>query len=45
VNEVFAHARERFTAKRKEGARRLRGNGKPAAGLLWSARDLRVGIG
>jgi REP element-mobilizing transposase RayT len=45
VNEVFAHARERFTAKRKEGARRLRGNGKPAAGLLWSARDLRVRIG
>jgi REP element-mobilizing transposase RayT len=45
VNEAFANARERFTAKRKDGARRLRGNGKPAAGLLWSARDLRVGIG
>jgi REP element-mobilizing transposase RayT len=45
VNEAFANARDRFTAKRKDGARRLRGNGKPAAGLLWSARDLRVGIG
>ena len=45
VNEAFAQARERFTAKRKDGARRLRGSGKPAAGLLWSARDLRVRIG
>jgi hypothetical protein len=45
VNEAFANARERFTAKRKDGARRLRGSGKPAAGLLWSARDLRVDIG
>jgi hypothetical protein len=44
VNEAFANARERFTAKRKDGARRLRGNGRPAAGLLWSARDLRVRI-
>jgi hypothetical protein len=45
VNEAFEAARERFTAKRKDGARRLRGSGKPAAGLLWSARDLRVRIG
>jgi REP element-mobilizing transposase RayT len=44
VNEVFAAARERFTEKRKDGARRLRGNGKPAAGMLWSARDLRVRV-
>jgi REP element-mobilizing transposase RayT len=44
VNEAFAAARERFTRKRKDGARRLRGNGKPAAGALWSMRDLRVGI-
>jgi putative transposase len=44
VNEAFASARERFGAKRKDGARRLRGSGKPAAGLLWSVRDLRVGI-
>jgi REP element-mobilizing transposase RayT len=45
VNEVFEAARERFTAKRKDGARRLRGSGKPAAGRLWSARDLRLRIG
>ncbi|RPJ34840.1 MAG: chemotaxis protein CheW [Verrucomicrobiaceae bacterium] len=45
VNEAFELARDRFTSKRKDGARRLRGSGKPAAGLLWSARDLRVGIG
>ena len=45
VNEAFGAARERFTAQRKDGARRLRGSGKPASGVLWSARDLRVGIG
>jgi putative transposase len=44
VNETFAAARERFTAKRKDGARRLRGNGKSAAGVLWSVRDLRVRV-
>jgi hypothetical protein len=44
VNEAFAGARDRFTERRKDGARRLRGNAKEAAGLLWSARDLRVGI-
>jgi hypothetical protein len=44
VNEAFTAARERFTPGRKEGARRLRGSGKPAAGVLWSLRDLRVGI-
>ncbi len=44
VNEVFAGARERFTAKRKDGARRMRGNGAAAAGVLWSMRDLRVKI-
>jgi REP element-mobilizing transposase RayT len=44
VNEVFVSARERFTAKRKDGARRLRGNGKAAAGVLWSVRDLRVRV-
>jgi REP element-mobilizing transposase RayT len=42
VNEVFVATRERFTASRKDGARRLRGSGKAAAGVLWSARDLRV---
>ncbi len=44
VNEVFAGARERFTKKRKDGARRLRGNGAAAAGVLWSARDLRLKV-
>ncbi len=44
VNEVFARGRDRFTAKRKDGARRMRGGGAPAAGVLWSARDLRVRV-
>ncbi len=44
VNEAFAAARERFTEKRKDGARRLKGNGVPAAGVLWSVRDLRVRV-
>jgi REP element-mobilizing transposase RayT len=45
VNEAFAGARERFSAKRKDGARPMRGNAKAATGVLWSLRDLRVGIG
>jgi putative transposase len=40
VDEVFAKSRERFGPKRKDGARRLRGSGAPAAGMLWSLRDL-----
>jgi REP element-mobilizing transposase RayT len=44
VNEAFALSRERFTSGRKDGARRMRGNGKPAAGVLWSMRNLRVRI-
>ena len=44
VNEAFAAARERFTAKRKDGARRMRGSGAAAAGVLWSVRDLRVDV-
>jgi hypothetical protein len=44
VNEAFALSRERFTSGRKDGARRMRGNGKPAAGVLWGMRDLRVRI-
>jgi putative transposase len=44
VNEAFAGARERFTERRKDGARRMRGSGKEAKGVLWSMRDLRVGI-
>jgi hypothetical protein len=42
VNEAFVAARERFTERRKDGARWLKGNGKAAAGVLWSVRDLRV---
>jgi putative transposase len=44
VNEAFAEARERFPEKRKDGARRLRGNAAAAAGTLWSMRDLRLRI-
>ena len=44
VNEAFASARERFGARRKDGARAMRGSGSAARGLLWSVRDLRVRI-
>lgn len=44
VNEVFSGARERFAPRRRDGARRMRGGGKPAAGVLWSMRDLRVRV-
>jgi putative transposase len=44
VNEAFTGARERFGPKRKDGARAMRGGGSGAKGLLWSLRDLRVGI-
>ena len=42
VNEAFSNARERFGPKRKDGARKLRGRASPAAGMLWSLRDLKV---
>jgi len=44
VNEAFAGSRERFTERRKDGARRMRGSGAAAKDLLWSMRDLRVGV-
>ena len=44
VNEAFARARERFSAKRKDGARAMKGSGSGVKGLLWSARDLRVRV-
>jgi hypothetical protein len=44
VDGAFAGARERFSEKRKDGARRLRGNAKAASGVLWSLRALRVGV-
>jgi len=45
VDNAFVSARERFSVKRKDGARAMRGSAKACAGLLWSARDLRVGTG
>ena len=44
VDEVFRCARERFGPKRKDGARAMKGSGKGAKGVLWSVRDLRVGV-
>ena len=44
VNEAFAAARARFGPRRKDGARKLRGRGAAAAGVLWSARDLRIDV-
>ena len=44
VNEAFANARERFGTKRKDGARTMKGSGNGAKGVLWSIRDLRVGV-
>ncbi len=44
VNEAFVNARERFGAKRKDGARRMKGEGAAASQVLWSLRDLRKGI-
>ena len=44
VNEAFENARERFGAKRKDGARAMKGSGRDAKGVLWSVRDLRLGI-
>ena len=45
VDEVFRSCRERFGPRRRDGARRWRGTGAAAAGTLWSARDLRKGVG
>lgn len=42
VNEVFAHSRERFGEKRKDGARKMKGAASAAAGEIWSLRDLRL---
>ena len=45
VDEVFRLCRDRFGAKRRDGARKWRGSGTAAAGTLWSVRDLKTGIG
>ena len=44
VNEAFSSARDRFGPKRKDGARKLKGDAAPANHALWSLRDLRKGI-
>jgi REP element-mobilizing transposase RayT len=44
VNEAFASARDRFGPKRKDGARKLKGDATPANRALWTLRDLRKGI-
>jgi putative transposase len=45
VDAFFHECRERFGAKRKTGARKMRGSASGAAELLWSARDLRRDVG
>ena len=45
VDEVFRLCRDRFGRKRKDGARKWRGSGAAAAGMLWSVRDLRRDVG
>ena len=42
VNEAFERSRSRFGSKRRDGARKMRGNAAPANGVIWSLRDLRV---
>ena len=42
VKGAFAGAQEDSSENRKDGARRLRGTAKGAAGILWSVRDLKV---
>jgi len=44
VDATFQAARERFGSRRKDGARKLRGVATPAAGIIWTLRDLRKGI-
>ena len=44
VNDMFDASRERFSVKREDGARRMRGAASAAKDHLWSVRDLRVGV-
>jgi hypothetical protein len=44
VDEVFRACRDRFGARRKDGARAPRGAAAPAKGVLWTPRDLRVRV-
>ncbi len=45
VEGVFQAQREIFSQEREDGARLLRGNAKPASGILWSLRALSQDIG
>jgi hypothetical protein len=45
VDGLLEQSRERFSPKCKSGAHKMRGKAVGAADLLWSARDLRQGIG
>ena len=45
VEGIFEQCRERFGPKRKSGARKMRGRATGPADLLWTERDLRVGVG
>jgi hypothetical protein len=44
VDGLFAQCRERFGAKRKSGARKMRGKAACMANWLWSVRDLRISL-
>jgi putative transposase len=44
VDEAFLRSRSRSGPRRRDGARKMRGNAVPASGLLWSFRDLRKQI-
>ncbi len=44
VNEAFTASRERFSPRRKNGARKMKGTGAPANDLLWTLTDLRVSV-
>jgi putative transposase len=44
VERMFEQSRDRFGPKRKSGARKMRGKAAGAADLLWTERDLRVGV-
>lgn len=45
VDEFFSGCRERFGSCRKSGARKPRGALSEMAGTMWTARDLRTGVG
>ena len=47
VDNLFTQCRDRFGPKRKSGARKMRGKAASVSGaadLLWTVRDLRLGI-